>query len=107
MARIINKWRVNRAEDSDMADEFKLPDARGAVFWPVGTGDSTTFVLRPGKVVMQVDLRHLEKADDPDEPEWAVIDQLVKVLPKRNGRPYLRSSLSRIPTGTTSRVSRS
>jgi hypothetical protein len=72
-----------------MADEFKLPNERGAVFWPVGTGDSTTFVLRPGKIVMQVDLRHLEKADDPDEPEWAIIDQLVKMLPKRNGRPYL------------------
>lgn len=38
---------------------------------------------------MQIDLRHLEKADSPDEPEWAIIDHLVKALPKRNGRPYL------------------
>ncbi len=38
---------------------------------------------------MQIDLRHLEKADDPKEPEWPIMDHLVKVLPKKNGRPYL------------------
>jgi hypothetical protein len=38
---------------------------------------------------MQLDLRHLEKADDPDEPEWPIIDRLVKILPRRGGRPYL------------------
>ena len=38
---------------------------------------------------MQIDLRHLEKADDPEEPEWPIIDHLVKVLPKKNGKPYL------------------
>jgi len=38
---------------------------------------------------MQIDLRHLEKADDPEEPEWPIIDHLVKALPKKNGRPYL------------------
>lgn len=72
-----------------MADEFKLPQKKAVVFWPVGTGDSTSLVLKPGQVVMQIDLRHLEKADDPEEPEWPIIDHLVKVLPKRNGKPYL------------------
>ena len=38
---------------------------------------------------MQIDLRHLEKADDPEEPEWPIIDHLVKALPKKIGRPYL------------------
>jgi len=72
-----------------MSNEFKLPNKKSVVFWPVGTGDSTTLVLRPGEIVMQIDLRHLEKADDPKEPEWPIIDYLVKALPKKNGRPYL------------------
>jgi hypothetical protein len=72
-----------------MADEFKLPLKKGVIYWPVGTGDSTTIIVKPDALVMQVDLRHLEKADDPDEPEWPIIDHLVKILPKRNGRPYL------------------
>src|SRR5208337_2856865 len=72
-----------------MSIEFKLPNKKAVVFWPVGTGDSTTLVLKPGEITMQIDLRHLEKADDPDEPEWPIIDHLVRVLPKRNGTPYL------------------
>lgn len=39
---------------------------------------------------MQIDLRHLAKADDPEEPEMPIIDHLVRILPKnKNGRPYL------------------
>lgn len=72
-----------------MDNEFKLPGKKCVVFWPVGTGDSSTIVLKPNKTIMQIDLRHLEKADDPEEPEWPIIDYLVKVLPKRNDRPYL------------------
>ncbi|MDB5975052.1 MAG: putative cytoplasmic protein [Nevskia sp.] len=72
-----------------MPQNFKLPDKKAVIYWPVGTGDSTTLVLRPGELVMQIDLNHLEKADDPDEPSWPIIDHLVKTLPKRNGRPYL------------------
>lgn len=72
-----------------MADNFKLPNKKSVIFWPVGTGDSTTLVLKPGELVMQIDLRHLEKAEDPEEPEWPIIDYLVKTLPKKNGRPYL------------------
>jgi beta-lactamase superfamily II metal-dependent hydrolase len=72
-----------------MGAEFKLPNKKAVVYWPVGTGDSTTLVLKPGEIVMQIDLRHLEKADDSDNPEWPIIDYLVKALPKKNGRPYL------------------
>ncbi len=72
-----------------MSNEFKLPNKKAVVYWPVGTGDSTTLVLRPRETVMQIDLHHLEMADDPDEPVWPIIDHLVKILPKKNGRPYL------------------
>ncbi len=68
---------------------FTLPDKKAVIFWPVGTGDSTTLVLKPGEIVMQIDLRHLAKADDPEEPEWPIIDHLIRILPKRNGKPYL------------------
>lgn len=70
--------------------EFKFPTTKGVIYWPVGTGDSTTLVLVPDQLVMQIDLRHLEKADDDKNPEWPIIDHLVANLPKKkNGRPYL------------------
>lgn len=72
-----------------MSNEFKLPSKKAALFWDVGTGDSTTLVVKPNEVIVQIDIRHLAKADNPDDPEWPVIDHLVKALPKRNGRPYL------------------
>lgn len=72
-----------------MGSEFKFPSKKAAIFWSVGTGDSTTLVLKPGEIVMQIDLRHLEKADNPEEPEWPILDYLVKALPKKNGKPYL------------------
>jgi phosphopantothenate synthetase len=42
---------------------FELPE-RGFVFWPVGTGDSSTVVLDSGKTVVQIDLHELECCDD-------------------------------------------
>src|SRR5437667_3286404 len=73
-----------------MSDQFKLPKKKAVIYWPVATGDSTTLVLKPDEVVMQIDLHHLEKAADEDSTEWSIIDHLVRVLPKRrNGRPYL------------------
>lgn len=72
-----------------MSEIFEIPKKKSAVFWPVGTGDSTTLVLKPNESVMQIDLRHLEKADDPSEPEWPIIDYLVKFLPKKYEKPYL------------------
>jgi beta-lactamase superfamily II metal-dependent hydrolase len=66
----------------------KLPK-KGFVFWPVGNGDSTTIVIKENDATMQVDLRHCESADDDDSPMTAVLDELVRLLPKRNGKPYL------------------
>ena len=66
---------------------FELP-GRGLVFWPVGNGDSTTIVVDSG-TYLQVDLNHLEKSEDDDDANWAVVDELVERLPSVNGRPYL------------------
>ncbi len=66
----------------------KLP-SKGFVFWPVGNGDSTTIVIRENDVVMQVDMRHCEEAENDDSPMAPVIDELVRLLPKKNGKPYL------------------
>jgi beta-lactamase superfamily II metal-dependent hydrolase len=68
--------------------DSELP-TMGVVFWPVGSGDSTTVVVSD-QVVMQVDLRDLAKADEEDNPEAPVIDRLVEALPKtEGGMPYL------------------
>ena len=45
---------------------FKFPK-RGLVFWPVANGDSTTVVI-DSKTHLQVDLNHLEKSEDDDDP---------------------------------------
>ena len=66
---------------------FKLPK-RGLVFWPVANGDSTTVVI-DSKTHLQVDLNHLEKSDEDDDPTWSIVDELVERLPKKDGRPYL------------------
>ena len=66
---------------------FTLPK-RGLVFWPVGNGDSTTVVVDSG-IYLQVDLNHLEKSEDVEEPAWPIVDELGKLLPIKHGRPYL------------------
>lgn len=58
-------------------------------FWPVGTGDSTTFVLRPNEVMFQVDLRHSKKSEDEATDCAPIIDYLEEHLPKVDGKPYL------------------
>jgi hypothetical protein len=61
----------------------------GAVFWPVGTGDSSTVVVNE-KVLIQVDLYDLAKADDDDTHEVPVVDLLADALPDgKDGKPYL------------------
>ncbi len=65
----------------------KLPE-KGFVFWPVGCGDSTTVVVRDD-VVLQIDIRHAESAEDDDDPKVPVIDELLNLLPKKDGKPYL------------------
>jgi hypothetical protein len=67
--------------------DISLP-ARGFLFWPVGTGDNTTVVVDEG-LILQVDLHHLAGADDDSDPAVPIVDMLVPLLPKVNGRPYL------------------
>ena len=69
-----------------MSAAAPFPD-RGIIFWPVGTGDSTTIVI-DDECVVQVDLHDMAKADD-DLAVAEVVDRLVEVLPKRDGKPYL------------------
>lgn len=65
-----------------------LPD-QGAVFWPVGTGDSTTVVV-DGQHVLQVDLNDQSAADAEDAVVTPVIDRLLDVLPRTaDNEPYL------------------
>lgn len=63
--------------------------ALGAVFWPVGTGDSATLVVTD-EVLVQVDLNDRDNADDDANPEVPVVDLLVEALPTgSDGRPFL------------------
>lgn len=64
-------------------------DKKCVLFWPVGTGDSTTFVVRPNEVVFQVDLRHSKKSEDEETDCSPIIDYLEEHLPKVDGKPYL------------------
>ncbi len=65
----------------------ELPEL-GVVFWPVGTGDSSTVVVT-NKVLMQVDLDDRDKAGDDETPEVPVVDLLIQALPEVDGRPFL------------------
>lgn len=65
-----------------------LPE-KGFVFWPVGTGDSSTVVIQSDETVLQIDLHHLSKSDDDDDPHCAIVDELVESLPKKDGKPFL------------------
>lgn len=61
---------------------------RGFIFWPVGTGDCTT--IRVGETAyLQVDLRHMAKSEDNDDPAWPIIDELIAILPTLSDKPYL------------------
>lgn len=62
--------------------------SQGFVFWPVGTGDSTTIAVTD-EVFLQVDLRHMKSADEEDDPHTPIVDRLVELLPQVNGKPYL------------------
>ncbi len=64
------------------------PPDQGFIFWPVGTGDSTTIRVAE-KVYLQVDLRHMAKSEDDKDAAWPVIDELIEILPKRDGGPFL------------------
>lgn len=61
----------------------------GFIFWPVGTGDSTTVVISPDNTILQIDLHHLSRSEDGEDEHVPIVDELVRLLPKRGGRPYL------------------
>jgi hypothetical protein len=66
----------------------RLP-TQGGVFWPVGTGDSTTIVIDDRHVV-QVDIHDMVSAGEEGAVVTAVVDRLVESLPEGDdGRPYL------------------
>ncbi|WP_188479551.1 hypothetical protein [Primorskyibacter flagellatus] len=58
------------------------------IFWPVGTGDTTTIVISENEV-MQVDLNDKQMADEEGNEHIPIVDELVSKLPVVNGRPYL------------------
>lgn len=64
------------------------PPQKGFIFWPVGTGDSTTIRVTD-TIYFQLDLRHMAKSEDNDDPAWPVIDELIAILPTLNQKPYL------------------
>lgn len=68
---------------------WRMFDKKCVYFWPVGTGDSTTFVVRENEIVFQVDLRHSLKSEDAETDCAPIIDYLEEHLPKRDGKPYL------------------
>ena len=74
-------------DDMSKLKDFTLPD-RGFVFWPVGSGDSMTIVVDDEHVI-QVDLRQMEASSDEDDPHAPVVDLLEKLLPQKDGKPYL------------------
>ena len=64
-------------------------DKRGVFFWPVGTGDSTTIVVRADEVILQVDLRHTASSEDEETESAPIVNRLIEVLPEVDGRSYL------------------
>lgn len=68
-------------------DKFVLPK-QGFVFWPVGTGDSTTVCITD-ETVVQVDLHNLSCSEEDDDPRVPIVEHLVELLPKVGKKPYL------------------
>ncbi len=70
-------------------DASETLSKQGVVFWPVGTGDSTTIVIDDRHVV-QVDIHDMASAGEEGAAVTAVVDRLVESLPQgADGRPYL------------------
>ncbi|MFG1352358.1 hypothetical protein [Xanthobacter autotrophicus] len=58
------------------------------IFWPVGTGDTTTIVVSEAEVV-QIDINDKQMADEEGNEHIPIVDELVAKLPKKDGKPYL------------------
>lgn len=63
-------------------------DPKSYIFWPVGTGDSTTIKLE-NNFFIQIDFRHTKKSEDVDEDAYPIDEELKKLLPKKDGKSYL------------------
>lgn len=60
----------------------------GFVFWPVGTGDSTSICLDE-TTVMQIDIHHVKMAEEDEDLRIPIVDVLIQQLPSVAGMPYL------------------
>ena len=67
--------------------KFELP-TQGLVFWPVGTGDSTTICVTE-EIRIQVDLHHLAASDGDEDHRVPIVDHLAALLPVLGKKPYL------------------
>lgn len=66
---------------------ISLPNP-GFIFWPVGTGDSTTICVDE-TTIMQVDIHHVKLSEGDDDPRVPIVDTLIELLPEVDGSPYL------------------
>jgi hypothetical protein len=73
--------------DGNNKMKITLPNP-GFIFWPVGTGDSTTICL-DANTIMQVDIHHVKLAEDDEDLRAPVVDSLIERLPIVDGKPYL------------------
>lgn len=69
------------------SEEFQFP-TRGFVFWPVGTGDSTTVCVNE-EVVVQLDLNHLQESEEEGDPHTPIVDRLEALVPEVADEPHL------------------
>ncbi len=65
----------------------QLP-SQGFVFWPVGNGDSTTIVIDK-ETTMEIDINHTVVSEEDADPRLPIVDELLKLLPKVDKKPYL------------------
>ena len=79
-------WAIE--QNSGTAEMAIQPPDQGFIFWPVGTGDSTTIRVAE-TVYLQIDLRHMAKSEDDEDTAWPVIDELIDILPTLDGEPFL------------------
>ena len=67
--------------------DLQIP-SKGIIFWPVGTGDSSTIFMNEN-VAVQIDIHHMAQSEDEQEESHPVVDHLIEALPEVNGTPYL------------------
>lgn len=79
--------QTSQRKSDETVSENLLPN-QSVIFLPVGTGDSTTIVIDDEHVI-QIDLHHMEQANEEDSKYVPVVDFLKEWLPRRDGHPYL------------------